>query len=254
MRQIPSHQSVVSMIGYCISTRSMETCLLLEYCTNGDLRSYLLRRSTDLTPSMLLDFSVQIAEGMDHLARYKIVHRDLAARNVLISDEKRAKITDFGLSRATPLYYRKVTPGKVPWKWLAPESLAPIDSCYSSKSDVWSFGVVLHEIFSWGEAPWLQVERIDQLERLLHPQYGNHRMLKPVGCSNEMYVGFGNVVESFPDGRFFRQKKDLIYSPFFCLFSSEILLEATLFFYLQICKLDIPPISLQTSVPVEPGL
>jgi serine/threonine protein kinase len=140
----------------------------------------------DLTPTLLLDFSVQIAQGMDHLARHNIVHRDLAARNVLITGDQRVKITDFGLSRAVPLYYRKVTPGKVPWKWLAPESLTPLDSCYSSKSDIWSFGVVLHEMFSWGKAPWPHLSRVDQLERLLHPQYGNNRMSKPMGCSNEV--------------------------------------------------------------------
>lgn len=94
--------------------------------------------------SNLLDWSKQIADGMDFLSVHKIVHRDLAARNVLLCDENLVKVSDFGLAKDVHKYrhseYRRVSEKRLPFKWMAPESLAKKPH-FSSASDVWSYGV-----------------------------------------------------------------------------------------------------------------
>lgn len=96
--------------------------------------------------SDLLQWSMQIADGMAFLASKKIVHRDLAARNVLLNDGKMVKISDFGLAKDVHKYlhgeYYKISKKSLPFKWMAPESLAK-KSKFSSASDVWSYGMIL---------------------------------------------------------------------------------------------------------------
>lgn len=96
--------------------------------------------------SNLLQWSMQIADGMAFLASKKIVHRDLAARNVLLNDGKMVKISDFGLAKDVHKYlhgeYYKISKKSLPFKWMAPESLAK-KSKFSSASDVWSYGMIL---------------------------------------------------------------------------------------------------------------
>lgn len=98
----------------------------------------------------------------------QIIHRDLAARNILVGDQFCMKIADFGMTRSIEQYYRKTSAGRLPVKWLAPESL--FDKKYTTKSDVWAFGVLLWEIFSFGGTPYpsVPVEHLYQLLRRGH--------------------------------------------------------------------------------------
>ena len=104
----------------------------------------------EMIPADLTSFAYQIAKGMAYLSNIGVVHRDLACRNILVSEGKLLKITDFGLSRVTNDIYTQKSRGRVPFKWMAIESM--IAQEFTSASDVWSYGVVLWEIATIGES------------------------------------------------------------------------------------------------------
>ncbi|KAF0300066.1 Proto-oncogene tyrosine-protein kinase receptor Ret [Amphibalanus amphitrite] len=115
-------------------------------------------------------------------SHHQLVHRDLAARNVLLAEGKVCKISDFGLTR--DIYegslYQKTSKGRVPVKWMAIESLE--DHVYTSKSDVWSFGVLLWELITLGSNPYPGVTP----ERLCHLLKSGYRMDRPANCTQDM--------------------------------------------------------------------
>ncbi|KAI8484535.1 Endothelial cell-specific molecule 1 [Branchiostoma belcheri] len=155
------HPNVMTFYG--VLTKSDPQYIVVEYAANEELRRYLwgLREQLKVTGERKLferlGFASGVASGLEELARLKIVHRDIAARNVVISDRKVAKIADFGLSRdvyASSAYERTNQGGEeelLPLKWMAVESLR--DGVYTCESDVWSYGVLLWEIASFGEEP-----------------------------------------------------------------------------------------------------
>ncbi|XP_051929096.1 vascular endothelial growth factor receptor 3 isoform X2 [Hippocampus zosterae] len=139
---------------------------------------------TPLTIEDLICFSFQVARGMEFLASRKCIHRDLAARNILLSESNVVKICDFGLARdiyKDPDYVRKGN-ARLPLKWMAPESI--FDKVYTSQSDVWSFGVLLWEIFSLGASPYPGVQIDEEFCKRLKDGV---RMRAPETASPEIY-------------------------------------------------------------------
>ncbi|XP_055298873.1 vascular endothelial growth factor receptor 1-like isoform X16 [Sitodiplosis mosellana] len=140
--------------------------------------------SRSVTTTDLLCWAFQVARGMEYLASRKVLHGDLAARNILLCDDNVVKICDFGLARS--MYktdnYRKKGEAPLPFKWLALESIS--DQVFSTYSDVWSFGIVLWELFSLGKVPY---PGMDADQALYFKLKDGYRMEKPDFATQDIY-------------------------------------------------------------------
>ncbi|VDK89262.1 unnamed protein product [Litomosoides sigmodontis] len=175
------HVNLVALLGVVIDDAG-EIFMVTEYMANGNLVDFLRSRGRhQVEKTQLTQFAVDICEGMKFLEMKNMVHRDLAARNVLLDDKLTAKISDFGLAKdASECHYAESALSKFPIKWTAPEALRY--SKFSTKSDVWSFGVLLWEIFSYGRVPY---PRIPIQDVVRHIEKG-YRMEPPEGCPMEI--------------------------------------------------------------------
>ncbi|XP_015768091.1 PREDICTED: fibroblast growth factor receptor 2-like isoform X5 [Acropora digitifera] len=210
MKRFKPHPHVIKLLG-CV-TESEPLLVLIEYVPYGDLLGYLrksrglndtyykdpdIKPKTSLTSQQLMKFAWQIADGMSYLSLKKVIHRDLAARNVLVGEKETCKITDFGMTRDVQeenIYERK-TKGRLPVKWTAYESL--LYGQYTTKSDVWSYGVVLYEISTIGGSPYPRIEG-RKIVSLLQQGY---RMPKPEHVDNDLYQIMMNCWQSEPEAR-----------------------------------------------------
>ncbi|XP_013400754.1 fibroblast growth factor receptor-like [Lingula anatina] len=194
MKTVSKHPNVVEYLGYAESSGT--SVLLLEFATCGDLL-HLLRNSRDVGCSLhpgstklsltdLISFSLQVAKGMEHISKLNLLHRDLAARNVLMFDNRVCKISDFGLARniAESRQYERQTSGPLPVRWMAPESLA--DNIYTTRSDVWSYGVLMWEIFALGRAPYAGFSGAQTLEFVIAGRTSQY-LRRPSCCSPDIY-------------------------------------------------------------------
>uniref|UniRef100_A0A4W4F3F1 Vascular endothelial growth factor receptor 3 n=1 Tax=Electrophorus electricus TaxID=8005 RepID=A0A4W4F3F1_ELEEL len=193
---IGNHLNVVNLLGACTKTNG-PLMVVVEYCKYGNLSNYLRAKrefflpyrarelmQSPLTVEDLICYSFQVARGMEFLASRKCIHRDLAARNILLSENNVVKICDFGLARdiyKDPDYVRKGN-ARLPLKWMAPESI--FDKVYTSQSDVWSFGVLLWEIFSLGASPYPGIQIDEEFCKRLKD---GTRMRAPDNASPEIY-------------------------------------------------------------------
>uniref|UniRef100_A0AAX7UQF0 Tyrosine-protein kinase n=1 Tax=Astatotilapia calliptera TaxID=8154 RepID=A0AAX7UQF0_ASTCA len=191
---------IVKYKGVCYSMGRLSMSLVMEYLPYGSLIGYLEKNKHNINTRRMLLFASQICKGMEYLQSLRYVHRDLAARNILVASETLVKIADFGLTKVIPHnkdYYRVTQPGESPIFWYAPESIT--ESRFSQKSDVWSFGVVLHEIFSYCDISFnpkrLYMQEIGHnvlgtsisvhLANLLK---GNWRLPPPLNCPPKVYL------------------------------------------------------------------
>lgn len=176
------HHNVISTIGLVL--RDNQPFVVLPFMKNGDLRTYMSDQTKAFTVRELLNFGVQVSDGMDYLSKQGFVHRDLAARNCMVTEDQTVKVADFGLSRDLfdNDYYRMEDLSQpLPIKWMAIECLK--DSVFTRESDVWSFGVVMWEIMSRGKTPYTGIKPEDLIEYV----DAGERLVKPASTPAEVY-------------------------------------------------------------------
>uniref|UniRef100_UPI00358E3374 BDNF/NT-3 growth factors receptor n=1 Tax=Myxine glutinosa TaxID=7769 RepID=UPI00358E3374 len=189
------HEHIVCFYGVCVEGEPL--IMVFEYMRNGDLNKFLRIRGPDavfmgdaapveareLSQAQMLYIGSQVASGVLYLASQHFVHRDLATRNCLVGEELVVKIGDFGMSRDvySTDYYRVGGHTMLPIRWMPPESI--MYRRFTAESDVWSLGVVLWEIFTYGKQPWYQLSNNEVIECICQGRV----LERPRSCPLEVY-------------------------------------------------------------------
>ncbi|XP_078656660.1 fibroblast growth factor receptor 2-like [Branchiostoma floridae x Branchiostoma belcheri] len=204
------HDNIISLVGAC--TKGGPLMIVVEYAPNGCLKDWLKTNSVEamrnnsenqnqplpvLDLEQLIQFGIDVAAGMSHLAAVQCVHCDLAARNILLGKNLVAKVSDFGLSR--DIYeseeYVKTTKTKLPLRWMAYESL--FYNVYTTQSDVWSFGVLLWEIMTMGHLPYGGMKGKQMMDMIKD----GGRLEKPLYCPDELFALMEDCWTTLPEDR-----------------------------------------------------
>lgn len=194
MRQL-RHQNLVQLYGVCSKRRPIY--IVTEYLCHGSLLNYLRdNERTLMNNSAVLDMCSQVCAGMEYLEKKKFIHRDLAARNCLVGANSEIKVGDFGLARyVVDDEYNSSGGAKFPIKWAAPEVLHFMR--FSSKSDVWAFGVLMWEVYTCGKMPYGRMKNHDVVDMV---QSG--RVLEqPRYCPDDVYSIMRHCWTKVPESR-----------------------------------------------------
>uniref|UniRef100_A0A674PLS7 Ephrin type-A receptor 7 n=1 Tax=Takifugu rubripes TaxID=31033 RepID=A0A674PLS7_TAKRU len=171
------HPNVIHLEG--VVTRGKPVMIVIEYMENGSLDAFLRKHDGQFTIIQLVGMLRGIAAGMRYLSDMGYVHRDLAARNILINSNLVCKVSDFGLSRVIdddPEAVYTTTGGKIPVRWTAPEAIQYRK--FTSASDVWSYGIVMWEVMSYGERPYWDMSNQDVIKAIEE----GYRLPAPMDC------------------------------------------------------------------------
>ncbi|XP_076810785.1 tyrosine-protein kinase SRK2-like isoform X2 [Clavelina lepadiformis] len=176
------HANVIQVYGFCTLQRPY--FIVTEYMPYGDLKTYLTSdKGSSLRSKDLLYMGAQVACGMSHLAKHNHVYGKLAARNIAVGDDNICKIADVGLNKLSRESQPDTTaPGQFPDKWKAPEAYRK--NRFTSQSDVWSFGILLMEIITKGDEPYLGYNDVGLLQEKIK---NGHRMDRPESCPAALY-------------------------------------------------------------------
>lgn len=184
------HKNIVRLLGVCLQSEPIYT--IMEFMLYGDLKTFLLARrhlvgekltdESDVHPKRLTMMALDVARGLSYLAENKYVHRDIACRNCLVNTQRVVKLGDFGMAR--PMfendYYKFHRKGMLPVRWMAPESLGL--GIFTPGSDVWSFGVLLYEIITFGSFPFQGLTNNQALEHIKN----GHTLTIPTGVKPQL--------------------------------------------------------------------
>ncbi|KAM7156773.1 ephrin type-A receptor 5 isoform 5-T5 [Molossus nigricans] len=176
------HPNIIHLEG--VVTKSKPVMIVTEYMENGSLDTFLKKNDGQFTVIQLVGMLRGIAAGMKYLSDMGYVHRDLAARNILINSNLVCKVSDFGLSRVLeddPEAAYTTRGGKIPIRWTAPEAIA--FRKFTSASDVWSYGIVMWEVVSYGERPYWEMTNQDVIKAVEE----GYRLPSPMDCPAALY-------------------------------------------------------------------
>ncbi|XP_059577274.1 tyrosine-protein kinase TXK [Alligator mississippiensis] len=189
-----SHPKLVQLYGVCIQHKPLY--IVTEFMENGCLLNYLRQRYGKLNKEMLLSMCQDVCEGMVYLERKKFIHRDLAARNCLVNAEHIVKISDFGMARyVLDDEYISSSGAKFPIKWSSPEVFH--FKKYSTKSDVWSFGVLMWEVFTEGKMPFDSKSNSEVVREISE----GYRLYRPYLAPLPVYKVMYSCWHEKPEGR-----------------------------------------------------
>ncbi|XP_050427745.1 focal adhesion kinase 1 isoform X2 [Adelges cooleyi] len=173
------HPHIIRLIGVCCSP---PVWIVMELAKLGELRAYLQNNQAHLDLATLIQYSYQLSTALSYLESKKFVHRDIAARNVLVSSHHCVKLADFGLSRwVQDQSYYKASKGKLPIKWMSPESIN--FRRFTTASDVWMFGVCMWEILMMGVKPFQGIKNNDVIGKIENGE----RLALPPRCPPRLY-------------------------------------------------------------------
>lgn len=193
-----NHPNIIKLIGIVAEGEKM--MIVTEYLEKGELGKYLRANKDSFCTKDLISMCTDVASGMAYLERKKCFHRDLASRNCLVTDTLRVKISDFGMSRLEEQPSMPSSDG-YPLLWTAPEVFKNGDT-FTSRSDVWSFGILMWEIFSKGQNPYQDISfenRDDFLEIVIKQGY---RMRPPKETPVACYDLMKKCWELLPEDRY----------------------------------------------------
>ena len=174
------HPNLLQIFGIC--TKEPPYYIITEFMRHGSLLEHLQRAHKTLDLHQLIGMAQQVVQGMAYLEKHNYVHRDLAARSILVGDRMVCKVANFGLTQPARSAGCKVNLEiKFAIKWTAPEAL--LHYKFSIKSDVWSFGVVLYEIVTYGQSPYDGMTNDEVVTKVKQ----GYRMPQPTECSNKFY-------------------------------------------------------------------
>ncbi|XP_067840569.1 tyrosine-protein kinase Blk-like isoform X2 [Heptranchias perlo] len=187
------HDKLVQL--YAVVTKE-PIYIVTEFMSKGSLLDFLKTdEGSNLQLAKLIDMSAQIAEGMAYIELKNYIHRDLRAANILVSDVLVCKIADFGLARLIDNEYTAREGAKFPIKWTAPEAINY--GTFTIKSDIWSFGVLLTEIVTYGRVPYPGMSNPEVIRNLDR----DYRMPCPDHCSDELYDVMMSCWKKVPEDR-----------------------------------------------------